>query len=48
MEGINLKATAKVTLTKLDEDGKVIGVDVREIDLTQKEASELWRSLQQE
>lgn len=48
MEGLNLKATAKVTLTKLDEHGNVIGVEQHEIDLTQKEASELWRSLQQE
>jgi hypothetical protein len=48
MEGLNLKATAKVTLTKLDENGKVIGVEQREIDLTKEEASELWRSLQQE
>ena len=48
MEGLNLKATAKVTLTKLDENGKVIGVETREIDLTKKEASELWHSLQQE
>lgn len=48
MEGLNLKATAKVTLTKLDENGQVIGVEEREIDLTKEEASELWRSLQQE
>lgn len=48
MEGLNLSATAKVTLTKLDEDGRVIGIEQREIDLTKKEASELWHSLQQE
>lgn len=48
MEDINLTATAKVTLTKLDENGNVIGVEQREIDLTKKEASELWHSLQQE
>ena len=48
MEGLNLKATAKVTLTKLDESGRVIGTEQREIDLTKEEASELWRSLQQE
>lgn len=48
MEGLNLKATAKVTLTKLDEHNNVIGVEEREIDLTKEEASELWRSLQQE
>lgn len=48
MEDINLKAIAKVTLTKLDENGNVIGVDTREIDLSKKEANDLWRSLQQE
>lgn len=48
MEGLNLKATAKVTLTKLDENGQVIGVEEREINLTKEEASELWHSLQQE
>lgn len=47
MEGLNLKATAKVTLTKLDENGNVIGVEAHEIDLTKEEASELWHSLQQ-
>jgi len=48
MEGVNLKATAKVTLTKLDENNQVIGVEEREIDLTKEEARELWHSLQQE
>ena len=48
MEGLNLRATAKVTLTKLDENGKVIGTEEHEIDLTKEEATELWHSLQQE
>lgn len=48
MEGLNLKATAKVLLTKLDENGHVIGVEERCIDLTEKEANDLWHSLQQD
>ena len=43
-----LKAHAHVTLTKLDENGKVIGVEEHEIELTEKEAKELWRLQQQE
>lgn len=48
MEDLNLKATAKVKLTKLDENGEVIGVEEHEIDLTNEEAHKLWHSLQQE
>lgn len=48
MEDLNLKATARVKLTKLDENGEVISVEEHEIDLTEKEAHELWHSLQQE
>lgn len=48
MEGLHLKATAKVRLTKLDEFGKVIGVEEHEIELTKEEAEELWRSQTQE
>lgn len=47
-EGLNLKATARVTITKLDEHGKVIGTEEHEVDLTKEEANSLWHSLQQE
>ena len=48
MDGLQLKATAKVKLTKLDENGVVIGVEEREVDLTKEEAESLWHSLPQE
>lgn len=48
MDGLKLKATARVTLVKLDENGNVIGHDEHDVDLTEEEAEELWRSLQQE
>lgn len=48
MEGLKLKATAKVMLTKLDENGRVIGVEEHSVDLTEKEADDLWHSLQQD
>lgn len=47
-EGLNLKATARVTLTKLDENGNVIGTEEHEVDLTKEEANALWHSLPQE
>ena len=47
MEGLNLNATAKVLLTKLDENGNVIGVEEKCIDLTKEEAETLWHSLTQ-
>ena len=37
-----LKATARVKLTKLDEKGAVIGVEEREVDLTEEEVKALW------
>lgn len=48
MDGLKLKATAKVLLTKLDENGCVIATEERCIDLTDEEAKDLWHSLQQE
>lgn len=48
MEGLNITAKAKVKLTKLDEDGKVIGIEEHEVDLTREEAEALWHSQQQE
>ena len=47
-EGLKLNATARVIITKLDENGEVVGAEEREVELTEKEASELWHSLQQE
>ena len=47
-EGLNITATAKVKITKLDEYGNVIGTDERVVELTKKEAEELWQSQQQE
>ena len=45
-EGLNIKATAKVKLTKLDANGCVIGVEERTVELTDEEATALWRSQQ--
>lgn len=47
-EGIRLKATARVKLMKYDSDGKAIGVEEHEVQLTEEEAKELWRSQMQE
>lgn len=46
-EGLHLNATARVKLTKLDEDGNVIGVEERDINLTEEEALAIWHSQQQ-
>jgi hypothetical protein len=48
MNDLKLTATARVKLTKLDECGRVIGVEEREISLTEEEAKSLWHSQQQE
>ncbi len=47
-EGLNLKATARVTIKKYDEDGVFIGIEEHDVELTNEEASNLWHSLQQE
>lgn len=47
MDGLNLKATAKVRITKHDENGNIIGVEEHEVDLTREEAEALWHSQQQ-
>ena len=47
MDGLNLKAIARVTLTKLDDNGSVIGHEEHDVELTKEEVEELWRSLQQ-
>lgn len=46
-EGLQLKATATVRLTKLDETGNVIDVEEHTVDLTEEEATALWHSQQQ-
>lgn len=48
MENLNLTATARVKLSKIDEDGNVIEVVEQEVALTEKEAESLWQSQQQE
>lgn len=47
-EGLNLKATAHVTIKKYDENGEFIGSDEHEVELTKEEANNIWHSLQQE
>jgi hypothetical protein len=47
-EGLQIKATAVVKLTKLDECGNIIGVEKRTVELTTEEAEALWLSQQQE
>lgn len=47
-EGLHLTATAKVKLTKLDENGHVVGVEEHTVNLTEEEAEALWRSQRQE
>ena len=46
-EGAQLKAVAKVKLTKLDECGNVIGIDEHTVELTEEEVEALWHSQQQ-
>lgn len=47
-EGLNLKATARVTIKKYDENDVFIGTEEHEVELTEEEAKNLWHSLQQE
>lgn len=46
-EGLSLTATARVKLTRLNENGEVIGVDEHTVELTKEEAEALWHSQQQ-
>ncbi len=46
MEHFGLKAMAKVTITKTDEFGNIIGTEEHIVNLTEEEAEELWRSQQ--
>lgn len=46
-EGLQLKATATVRLTKLDDVGNIIDTEEHIVDLTEEEANALWHSQQQ-
>lgn len=46
-ENMQLRATAHVKLTKKDEHGNIISVEERDVELTEKEAKEIWRLQQQ-
>lgn len=48
MDGLQLKATAHVKLTKVDENGNVIGIEEHDVKLTEEEAKNLWLLQQQE
>lgn len=48
MDGLKIKATAEVKLTKLDENGNVVGVETHTVNLTDEEAAALWHSQLQE
>lgn len=48
MDGLQLKATAHVKLTKVDENGNVIGIEEHDVELTEEEAKNLWHLQQQE
>lgn len=47
-EGLFLSATAKVKLTKLDENGNVVSVEEHTVNLSKEEAEAIWLSQQQE
>lgn len=47
MDGLQLKATAHVKLTKLDENGNVVGIEEHEVELTEEEVKNLWPLQQQ-
>lgn len=44
---IPIKAKAHVKLTKKDNDDNVVSVEEYDVELTEKEAKELWLSQQQ-
>lgn len=47
-DGLNLSAKVKVRLTKLDNNGNVVGIDEHECSLTREEAEKLWQLQKQE
>lgn len=48
MQQLQIRASARVKLTKLDDAGNVIGVEEQIVQLTDEEAEALWLSQQQE
>ena len=48
MEGVTIKAKAKVTLTKLDNAGNILEISEQEVELTRKEVEEICRLQQPE
>lgn len=46
-EGLALKATAVVKLTKLGKNGEIVGFEEHTVELTREEAEALWHSQQQ-
>lgn len=48
MDALNIKGTAHVKLTKLDERGNVIEIKELDVDLTDKEVNALCLSQQQD
>lgn len=46
-ENLHLTATAKVKISKYDENGILAGVEEHVVDLTEEEAKALWHSQQQ-
>lgn len=48
MDGMRLKATAHVRLSKFDENGRQIEVIEQDIELTEEEAKSICQSQQQE
>lgn len=47
-DGLRLRATARVTITKQDENGNVLGVETHDVELTEEEAKAIWDSQMQE
>lgn len=47
MQELQIRATARVKITKRDEAGNIIGVEEQVVQLTDEEAKNLWHSQQQ-
>lgn len=43
-EGLRLKAIASVKLAKYDEYGNLLSIDEHTVELTEKEAQDIWLS----
>ena len=46
-DGVPVSATAHIRITKLDDNNNIIAVEEHDVDLTLKEAEELWHLQQQ-